>query len=346
MISRNDWNKIISEHFNITDNKTRKVLLSINEADKTAVLSSLAAELYHIIIDKRTEIDYGDIPKSKGDITRIPKFTDITECLNIIRQIVIECHDDPEPVDTVLKTIDNLRDSKKIWEKAYVIGCTVPIIFYETLALAVVSSTSLMISTSIDYIKEPTEKEFHATLDKVGYHKNKDALLYRNLRKFNKAYKNGDIKRTVEPMLKVKDKVAESVDIVNEFGATSVIAAIVTAGVAISLLGVFIQILHELVAFFFCARQSMSEYFDAQGNLLAMNAETVKLDFTKTESKREQIYNKQMKIADKLKKISNKLAVKLKSADARGKKMYDAESSKKYNIDDIAEPSLVASAMF
>lgn len=345
-LRKNEWNRIISEHFDITDHKTRKVLLSLNEEDKTAVLSSLSAKLYHIIIDKSTEIDYGDIPKSKGDISKIPKFTDITECLNTIRQIVVECHDNPEPVDTVLKAIDNLRDSKSMWEKAYVMGSTVPIVFYETIALAIVSSTSFMISTSIDYIKEPTEKEFIATLDKTGYHKSKDALLYRNLRKFNKAYKDGDIKKTVEPMLKMKDKVSESVDIVNEFSAAGILTVVLTAGLAISLLGLFVQVLHELVCFFYCTRQNLSEYYASQAELLAMNAETVKLDYTKTEAKRDQIYKKQMKIVDRLKKISNKLAVKLKSAEAQGEKMYREETSKKYKIDDVADDALVASAMF
>lgn len=338
------WMTIVSEHFNIFDANTRKILLNLNEADdRNMVLSSLSARLYNIIVDKSTEIDYGDIPKSRGDITRIPNFVNIVDCLNTIRGLLVEFKEDTAPVDEILKAIDNLKDSRALWEKAYVYNSSVPIIFYETMALAIVSSTSLLISTSIDYIKEPTEKDYSITLDKVSYHKNKNALLFRNLKKFNTAYKNGDIKKTIEPMLKVKDNVKEAVDIVNEFSASAIIAAVITAGVVASLIGLIIPILHELVAFFFCTKQSISDYFDIQSNLLALNAERVKLDYTKTESERDKIYNKQMKLVEKLKKISNKLAVKLKSGEKNGEIMYKKESSTKYKIDDLMDDSFVAS---
>ena len=75
MILKEQWNNIITEHFDIFDTNTRKILLSINEAeDRNMVLSSLSAKLYNIIVEKSTEIDFGDIPKSKGDISKIPHF--------------------------------------------------------------------------------------------------------------------------------------------------------------------------------------------------------------------------------------------------------------------------------
>lgn len=342
MILKEQWNNIITEHFDIFDTNTRKILLSINEAeDRNMVLSSLSAKLYNIIVEKSTEIDFGDIPKSKGDISKIPHFVEITECLDTIRGILVEFKEDTAPVDEISKAINNLKDSRSLWEKAYVFNSRVPIIFYETIALAIISSTSLLISTSIDYIKEPSEKDYSITLDKVAYHKNKDGLLFRNLKNFNKAYKNGDIKKTIEPMLKVKENVKEAVDIVNEFSATAIIAAVVTAGVVASMISLIIPILHELVSFFFCTRQKISDYFDIQADLLALNAEKVKLDYTKTESEREKIYNKQMKLVEKLKKIANILAVKLKSGEKRGKDMYEKESKTKYKIDDLMDDDFI-----
>ena len=64
-----------------------------------------------------------------------------------------------------------------------------------------------------------------------------------------------------------------------------------------------------------------------------MNAESVKLDYTKTEKERDKIYNKQMKLVTRFKKIANALAVKLKSAEKRGENMYKKESSAKFTID-------------
>lgn len=333
-MKKTEWNKIISEHFDVFHPYTRKTLLSLQESDRNMVLSSLSAKLYHIIVDKTTEIDYGDIPKSKGDITKIPHFTDILECLNTISSILTELKEDQTPVNDIFKAIDNLRESRAIWERAYVLNADMPIIFYETMALAVVSSTSLMVSTSIEFIKEPSENSYTITLDKVAYHKNKDALLFRNLRRFNKAYLSGEIKKTMENMLQVKNTVKEAVDIVNEFSATGIIAGLVTAGLIVSMISMIVPILHELTSFFFCTKQSFSDWFDAQANLLALNAESVKLDYTKTESEREKIYNKQMKLVERFKKIANALAVKLKSAEKRGEAMYKKESTMKYRMDE------------
>lgn len=342
-----EFNKIISEHFDIFDTDTRRALLNLNEADQNAVLSSLSAKLYHIIVDKSTEIDYGDIPKSKGDITLIPNFVNITECLDTIGGLLTEFKESTEPVDEIKKCINNLRNSKQMWMKAYTYNARVAIVLYETMALAIVSSTSLLISTSIEYIKEPSEQTYSVTLDTVGYKKTKNALLFRDLKKFNKAYQNGEIKKTVEAMLKVRDNVKEAADIVNEFSATAVIAGVVTAGMVVSMISLIIPLLQDLVCLFFCAKQKLSDYFDIQANLLALNAETVKLDYTKTEAKREQIYKKQMKLVERFKKISNKLAVRLKSAETQGTAMAKKEASTKYKMDDvITDGQMSSSSMF
>lgn len=344
---RDQWKEIISEYFDIYDTRTRKQLLAITEAkEKNMVLASLSAKLYNIIVDKSTEVDYGEIPKSKGDITKIPNYVGLVECLETIRGILIEFDETTEPVDEILKAIDNLKDSRKIWEKAYTYNASMPIVFYETMALAVISSTSLLISTSINYIKEPSEKDYTVTLDKTGFHKSKDHLLFKNLKKFNAAYKSGEVKRVMETSLKIRDNVKEAVDYVNEFSAAGVLAAVVTAGFAISMIGLIIQILQELVTLFYCMKQSISDYFDIQANLLALNAESVRLDYTKTEKERDKIYNKQMKLVDKFRKISNKLAVKLKSAEKQSEVMVKKEMSVKYKVDDVVDSSMTTSSMF
>lgn len=349
MILKSQWNSIITEHFDIYDRDTRKILLSISEdgTQQNMVLSSLAAKLYKIIVEQSTDIDYGQIPKSKGDITKIPNFAEITDCLNIIRSIILEYKDDPVYVDEVLKAIDNLRDSRDLWEKAYTFRAEIPIVFYETIALAVVGATSLMISTSIEYIKDPSEQVYTLSLDKVAYTKTRDSLLFKNIRRFNKAYKSGEIRKTFESMLKINSTVKESVDIVNEFSASAILAAVISVGMIASLIGLIIPILHELVCLFFCTKQKLSDFFDIQADLLAMNAESVKLDVTKTETKRKDIYKRQMKLVDKFKKISNKLAVKIKSAEKKAETMVKTANSKRYKLEDVVDSGeMSTSSMF
>ena len=89
-MNRDLYNKIIKEHFDIMDTQTRKVLVSIDEADQNQVLGNLATKLYDSIVKKVTDIDFGQIPLSKGDITKIPNYMDIVECLSTIREVMQE----------------------------------------------------------------------------------------------------------------------------------------------------------------------------------------------------------------------------------------------------------------
>lgn len=347
VLRRDQYNKIISEYFDIMHKPTRQCLLSLDENGKSTVLATLSNKLYHMIVNKVDDIDYGDIPNSKGDISKIPHFTELKECLETIREIVVQFKSDPSAVDEVLKCIENLRDSKEdIWQKAYVFNTEIVKLMYETMALSIVSSVSFLISTSIEYIKDPTDGSFNITLDKVGYAKTRDCLLYKNIKKFNTAYAKGEIKKTMQPLLKAVDKVRESVNIVTEIGVESIVAGIITAGVVASMIGLIIPILHELTTMFFCSRQKTSEFFDIQANLLALNAESVKLDYTKTESERNKIYAKQMKIVDRLRKISNIFAVKIKSGQKRAETEIRKENSMKYTVNDLPDSVTSKSSMF
>ena len=64
----------MNEHFDIYDNRTRNILLAVNEADQDGVMKSLADKLYSHIVEKVDDIDFGTIPLSKGDITKIDNY--------------------------------------------------------------------------------------------------------------------------------------------------------------------------------------------------------------------------------------------------------------------------------
>ena len=57
-MDRSLYNEIIKEHFDIMDNDTRKILVSIDEADQNQVLGNLATKLYDSIVKKVTDIDF------------------------------------------------------------------------------------------------------------------------------------------------------------------------------------------------------------------------------------------------------------------------------------------------
>lgn len=332
------YDKILKEHFDTTNRKSIRTLLSLNEAEQNQAMVALASKLYEKIVDKVDDIDFGTIPASKGDITKIGNFQEMRECINIINDILVNYKQDTSQVDIVSKAIANLEDSKDIWEKAYSVNCEIAITFYNTIALSIVSAVSLLISSSIDFISEPQNQSFSISFDKVGYTKTKDKLLFQNLDKFNKAYAKGDIKKVMKEIVNSNAALKESCSHpVSESVALTAIIAVVGAGMLVSIiLLVIIPILHELVNILYCARQNISEYWELQAKAVQFNAEQLKYDYTKSEKEIKKIYDKQMKIADKFKKTSDKFAIKMNKADNDARKLTQQDNSEKFNAEDLA----------
>lgn len=331
------FDQVLKEHFDRTDRRSIRTLLSLNEAEQNQAMVALASKLYEKIVDKVDDIDFGTIPASKGDITKIGNFQEMRECITIINDILVHYKQDTSQVETVDKAIENLKSSKDIWEKAFACNCEIAITFYNTIALSIVSAVSLLISSSIDFIKEPGSQSFTVSFDKSGYNKTKDKLLFQNLEKFNKSYLKGDIKKTFKAIVDSNSALKESCShVVSESVALTVILGVVGAGMLVGIiLTVIIPILHELVSILYCTRQSISEYYEMQAKVLQFNAEQLKYDYTKSEAEIKKIYDKQMKIADKFRNISNKFAVKMNKADSDAKKMVQQDKSEKYKVEDL-----------
>lgn len=340
MIER-EFDIVLKEYFNTSDRKSMRTLLSLNEADQNQAMVALAAKLYEKIVAKVDDIDFGTIPASKGDITKIGNFMEMRDCMNTIREILVHYKQDTAQLDIIDKAIENIKSSKKIWEKAYATECDLAITFYNTITLSIVSAVSLLISASIDFIKEPGQQSFQISFDRVGYNKTKDKLLFQNLEKFNKSFVKGDVEKLMDAVVKSNISVKESA--MEPLEETVIAAATITAlvkaiasGVMIGiLLTMVIPVLHELVNALYCAKQSVSEYFEVQSKIVQFNAEQLKYDYTKSEAEIKKIYDKQSKIADLFKKISDKFAVKMTKAESDAKKLIEKEKKEKYTIDDL-----------
>lgn len=340
MIER-EFDIVLKEYFDTSDRKSMRTLLSLNEADQNQAMVALAAKLYEKIVAKVDDIDFGTIPASKGDITKIGNFMEMRDCMNTIREILVHYKQDTAQLDIIDKAIENIKSSKRIWEKAYATECDLAITFYNTITLSIVSAVSLLISASIDFIKEPGQQSFQISFDRVGYNKTKDKLLFQNLEKFNKSFVKGDVEKLMDAVVKSNISVKESA--MEPLEETVIAAATITAlvkaiasGVMIGiLLTMAIPVLHELVNALYCAKQSVSEYFEVQSKIVQFNAEQLKYDYTKSEAEIKKIYDKQSKIADLFKKISDKFAVKMTKAESDAKKLIEKEKREKYTIDDL-----------
>lgn len=330
-MKRDIWNAIIKEHFNLQDTITRRCLVTVNEADQNQILSHLANKLYEKIVANVTDIDFGGIPNSRGDITKIPNYLELVDCLNIIHDLLVESKQATQSVDIIFKAIDNVKKDKAMWQKAYQLECEMPVVFYNTICLSIVSATSLMISSTVEFIKDGTTETIEMSISRASKNQSKDSLLFKNLTKFNDSCKKGDIEKTMEALLKSQRSVKE--DAIQE----GLFTTILTATIVVSLTTLVIPILHELTSMLYSLRQSVADYLAGEADVIRLNALKLEYDTTKTPAEKKKIAKKQNDIADKFKKWSDKLTIKSTKANKEAEAMVKKDKEEKYDLDDVMD---------
>lgn len=364
-------NRALRENFDITDDVTRRTLVEADDADQNQLLTALTSKLYDQIVSKVDDIDFGSIPRSRGDITKIENYPQLTECLSILRSIIEQSKEDTRPVDVVLSAIENLKVRTRLFSKAFAIGVEMPVLVYNTIALAIVSSVSFLIASCIEYIKNPGADTFEIAIDKTAYHKTKDNLLFENLQAFNTGCKNGDVDAALNGVIKNYRAQAESAgcdeqitivvklpgeedkevqvsrDLLNRLvlhdedrssspDETFREDSSWMVSIPLAIIRCIIPFLRSLVYFFFHAKQSVSDYFAIQAELVEMNAYKVQYSTDLADDKRREVYNRQIKIANTMKNISNRFSINYKRSQKAAEDLQKAEK-KKFKVEEFPE---------
>lgn len=316
------------KYFDSDDTMTRAILLSVNEADQNVVMTSLANKLYAHITDKVDEIDFGTIPNSKGDITKIDNYEELVDCVNIISDILQQYHQDTAPVEIVSLAIQNMVDRTEMFETAYKLNVEMPIIIYNTITLAIVSSVSYLISACIEFVKLPEDRGFDIALDKVGAAKAKEAILFKDLSRFNKMCADESFDKAMDYVIKQN---------ASNFAGASFVFNISSAVVMIGVLLLIIPIIRELIFFFYYSSASVSEFFDVQSSLLMINAYNIENNLTRDVKNKKKIAADQRKIAERFKKISNVFKVNLKTGESKTDKEIEKLDKQKYKHNEVLD---------
>ena len=332
--------KKLNEMMDLSDSKTREYLLSLDEASQNTVLTNLTSKLYDHIVKKTTDIDYGTIPSTKGDITKLDVYDDLKDVLGILKGILKEYHENGGPVDVCTECLTNLETRKDIFNRAYHADCQLPILIYENTVLALVSGVSYLIAACIEFIKAPRDETYSIQLDKIAYAKSKDYRLYSSLEKFNKSCSNGDMDKAINEVIAHR---------VKKFAGITA-GAIAAAAVGIIIIMNIIPILRELVFLLYYTRTQISDFFEIQAELLQMNAYNVEANKSLDSSDRKDIARKQRDIADKFLSISNFVRIDAKQSDVKASRELES-NKKKYKVDevinqDIDDPSVSTSSLF
>ncbi len=338
MILDTEFNELIRENVN-TNIDANHYLACLDEAGKDQLVASLTEKLYNKIVEKVPDIDFGSIPKSAGDIKRVENYSSMKECVGIIREIVKQYNQPTEPLDQIETAMYNIEQKERLFSRCFVMNVELGVITYNAMVMAIVRAISLMIATSIEFIKSPTDETFAMSLDKTMYKKTCDTMLFNDIRRFNIACKKGEIDKCLEGLLKNAGA--------KNFSGTAVVGGIFVGiaviGFAIAMMKVLLPILQDLVYIFYSSKQSISDYFAIQADLLQANSAQIIYRQDINAEQKKKIVKKQVDLANKMRKLSNTFAIDMTTSEKNARDLEQAER-KKYNVNTSAE--LASDALF
>lgn len=332
-----DYDMILKEFFDCDDDETRKTLISIDESDQDSVVSSLASKIYDHIVKKVDDIDYGTIPESKGDITKVDHYEDTLDCIECLTKYLRQYRQHTESVDVIKKAINNIADRRDEFEKCFNLGIEFGMVTYCNFVLAIEGSLHILITSTIEFIKNPNNDNFEATVDKTALSKSKYGLLFNSLKKLNKSCEKGEFDRVLEFIINGSQK-----NFVGSASTATIVGGIALTGLVLNI----VPIIRELIFFFYNTRTSISDYFETQADLLQMNAYNVEHSSSNSPKVTKEIVKKQMDIVAKFRKIANFVSIDTKQAEKKATKQISDMKKDKYKINDVVDekPSSASSS--
>jgi len=364
--------ELLREYMDYSDIQTVHQLSLLSEANQNQFLVSLTSKLYDKIREKATKIDFSSVEMSRGDITKIQNYRSMIECLDLMRRIVVEYKQDPAVVDEVLKADQNLRDRIRLFKKAFAIGSSLPILVYDTTALALVEATSFLITVCIEYVKDPAMETVQMAVDAAAYNKTRQNLLFTTLQEFNKSCANRSLDNALNLVMSqavvnreaadMEDQTAEiekdhpflsddeiesgkmsvvhdcDKKVVKEISAIGSILSYAGTKAILWICKILIPVVRDIVYFFYSHRQNMSVYYSDQADMLQMNALQVQYNSNLSPAEKKAIYDKQMKLVEKYRARANRLDIDYAIAKKNAEKMANDEA-KKFKADEVQDDS-------
>lgn len=272
---------------------------SILEDANSPITKKYQEKLFQSVIDKG-HIDFGDIPKSAGNIKAYKGYNNMVETLTTLNSLAIDQKNKTviEYTSIVQKAISNIEQLSSTYSKGFISKTDYVILEYNTYVYTCVEATTTLLYTFVDYMKRPDQDTMTITLSNSTLRA--DLFYIEQLKKFNNVNdKMGIDYRKMLESLCSKGK--------NNFlGAEMVIgiAAVSVAAMAI------VPITRELIYRFYHLRGSLSKSLEMQASFLEMNAACVQSNEVMTAEKKKKVLDKQLKLKNKLLKLSDFLKVK------------------------------------
>lgn len=311
MINVNDQIKLMEFISENTVNRTQNI---INESTTSALSDAVLDKIFTLTIGKYNKIDFSDIERTRGDITRFKYYDNLKDCIAVLTDLHTSTDKIPGAL-TVSIALENILNLKSAFERAFRVKNQIAIVIYNTYVYSVMEATSYLIATSVDFVKsEIDNSEFTVNI----YTDSKQNMIIEQLVKLNKCVDDGTLVKFIGESEKSGEEIETSNEsAIGDFAASAFKTAaskiithkkgiVIGAGVTVLvLLAVnIVPIIRELIYWIYRCRQKISDAAMLQAEFLEANIKILRAN-----DANDKIIAKQEKHVARFKKIAKAFAV-------------------------------------
>ena len=303
----------------------------LNESVQDSLSDAVLGKMFELTVGKYSKIDFSDIERSRGDITKIKYYANLRECIDIL----LDIHSISDKIPGVLAVsvaLSNMLNLKKAFEHAFRTKNNVAIIVYNTVMYSIMEATSYLIATSVDFVKNDSDTEFTVNL----YTDSKQHMLIDQLVKFNKTVDDGSLIKFIKETENVTSDSLHEATVVNTLIDKGLGKAISTASNVLNKKGVktgikvaigtgaliwvacnIVPFIREMIYWIYKTRQKISDAAEIQAEFLETNIEILK---SRDAEKNQKIISKQEKHIKRFRAIAKAFSIESDKAQRDAKK--------------------------
>lgn len=312
-------NTVLGEHTDMESINYAKIILESN--DPSPVRNKLQNKYIESIL-KKSDMNFGSIPVSRGNLKDWDYYPKMMEVLKIIRDNSENNITIKTKCDIIEKAIDNIIILSPNYSKGFLNHNKYVMTEYNLYVLCVIQAITSILTNSVSYEKSLVDGTVKI---KIIDTRDRTADFYFNiLTAFNNTIENNSL-----AYRKMLDSFSENGDRNNFTGVELVGLAAIT-----SVILLIVPLTRELIYHFYKLRNCVADSLELQSKFLIMNRHCVESNYTLNATKKKKIIEKQEALSKVLENLSSKIRVNTVKASRDSSKEI-TKDNKSFTIDEI-----------
>ena len=300
----------------------------LSEAAQLKVTGDVLTGMMKFITDKYNALDFGEIEKSAGDISRFKYAGIIQDNVETLNNIYTNFSDPGakkyvEVCTAIMHVFNHLQDRRRDYADLYKSGNGVVQLLYTSLVAGCLYATGTLISNTIRFVTTEQNTDCQVMYDEIP-----GTIKHVHIKNILAASNDiGMFDKLLDEYIKNAKRPAKAV--ANE-SVGAITTAIIAIGAVILLVPRVFWLIREIIYSVYYTRVRISDMLQVQVDLINTNIESLEAG-----RGNKKVIARQKKIADKLTKWQNFIAVKMDSTGSLVS-VQKKQENKKLKVDENA----------